>query len=83
LASEWDDEQQHEAHSEMLAKLAARVYEERHGTLVDINEPEHVEIEIHHDGTVIWIHVDGITRLRACRIKHPVVINDHRLKGNV
>ncbi len=80
MASEWDDD--HEAHSKMLVELAARVYQERHGTLVDINKPEYVEIEIRHDGTVIWIHVDGITRFRACRIKHPVVINDHRPEGD-
>lgn len=51
---------------------------EMHGTLVDINAPEDVQIEVRYDGSVVWIHVDGITRLRICRIKHPVEIVDHR-----
>lgn len=35
----------------------------------DITAPEHgVQIQIRDDSTVLWIHVDGITVLRICRI---------------
>jgi len=53
---------------------------EEHGTLVDINEPDYVEVQIDWAGKVIWVHVDGITRLRACRIKNPIIISDERKK---
>lgn len=84
MSSEWDDEKEkeHEAHAEMLAQLSKKLHDarekERHGTLLDITEPEYVQIEIDWEGKVVWIHVDGISRLRACRIKHPVEIVDHR-----
>lgn len=43
----------------------------------DIAEPAVVEIEIRADGKVVWVHVNGATALRCCRIGE-VVINDHR-----
>jgi hypothetical protein len=44
----------------------------------DITAPEHgVEIEIREDGTVIWVHVNGVTALRICRIPY-LVLTDHR-----
>lgn len=44
----------------------------------DITAPEFVEIAIRDDGAVIWINVDGVTALRACRIKN-LVLTDYRL----
>jgi len=43
----------------------------------DITAPDNVQIEIRDDGTVIWIHVEGSTRLRICKIKNLQVL-DHR-----
>lgn len=35
----------------------------------DITAPEHgVQIQISADGSVLWVHVDGLTVLRICRI---------------
>ena len=71
-------EEEHEEHSQMLSELFAKTGMPKHGDLVDITSPEWVEIEIRHDGEVVWIHVDGITVVRICRPKHPVVLNDKR-----
>jgi len=38
--------------------------------LKDITAPKHgVQVEIRADGTVLWVHVDGITQLRICQIE--------------
>ena len=44
---------------------------------IDVTAPSLVEIEIRSDGKVIWIHVDGFTLLRACRIEN-LEIKDNR-----
>jgi len=46
------------------------------GTLVDITAPDIVQIQIRKDAKVIWVNIDGICVLRACRIKHLIVEND-------
>lgn len=43
----------------------------------DISAPRTVEIEIRDDGKVVWVHVDGQTEFRACRIE-VLHITDHR-----
>jgi len=48
-----------------------------HGELLDINTPEHCEIEIREDGKVVWISIDGLTKVRICRIKN-LYITDNR-----
>jgi hypothetical protein len=45
--------------------------------MVDVTAPTLVEIEVRADGTVVWVHVNGITALRACRIGK-LVVTDHR-----
>jgi len=51
--------------------------------IIDITEPEQ-EIEIiisayEHDGHVIWVNVDGICRLRVCRVSpEKVRLEDRR-----
>jgi len=48
-------------------------------TTLDITKPKFVEIDIRNDGKVVWINIDGICRLRACRIgKDRLVVNDRR-----
>lgn len=47
------------------------------GTLSDYTSPATVEVEIRADGKVVWVTVDGVTRLRACRIGE-LVITDNR-----
>lgn len=51
------------------------------GDMLDIHTPEHgVEIDIRHDGKVLWVSTDGVTRVRICDI--PVlVVRDRRETG--
>lgn len=46
--------------------------------MVDVTGPEQVEVLIRNDGKVIWINVDGVCRLRCCRIVNPITITDER-----
>ena len=48
-----------------------------HGELLDIASPKYVDIEIRQDGKVVWVNVDGITRIRLCRIEN-LYITDNR-----
>jgi hypothetical protein len=51
--------------------------------ILDITEPMGpVEIEVKDDGSVIWVHTDGRTVLRICRITDEVIVNDHRGEGS-
>lgn len=46
----------------------------------DISSDPHdciVEVDIREDGQVVWINIDGITALRACRVKE-LIITDRR-----
>jgi len=45
--------------------------------MLDITAPERVQVVVRRDGKVIWVHVDGVTVLRVCRMK-AVDILDHR-----
>jgi hypothetical protein len=46
---------------------------------LDITAPMgQVEIEVKDDGSVVWVHTDGRTVLRLCRITDRVILNDHR-----
>lgn len=44
--------------------------------MLDITAPEFVQIEVSTEG-VVWVNVDGICRLRACRCG-TVQVNDYR-----
>lgn len=47
------------------------------GEMLDITAPElPVEIQIRYDGTVLWVHVDGATVLRICKIKSLIMQDD-------
>lgn len=46
-------------------------------TQLDITHPQVVEVRIREDGTVLWVNVDGICRLRICQIGH-LKLNDDR-----
>ena len=45
--------------------------------MIDLTAPEIVEVLVRSDGKVIWINIDGVCRLRACRI-NKLEINDER-----
>jgi hypothetical protein len=47
------------------------------GDMLDVTAPEWVQIEISHDGKVVWVHVNGITLFRACHIQHTVEVEDN------
>jgi hypothetical protein len=48
--------------------------------MLDIAAPDHgVEVEVRPDGRVLWVHVDGQTVLRICRIANGLLdIQDRR-----
>lgn len=48
--------------------MAAKINLLPEPTQLDVVAPEIVEIVIRDDGTVAWINVDGICRLRTCRV---------------
>lgn len=49
--------------------------------MVDITGAECVEIDIRHDGKVIWINKDGMCVLRICQIENLEIVDDRKLKG--
>ncbi len=52
---------------------------EKQYRMIDIAEPEVVQIQISQDrkvGTTVWINVDGICRLRATRVRKAQVDDD-------
>lgn len=49
----------------------------------DITAPKAgVEVEVREDRNVIWIHVDGITVLRICRIPQLIITDNSEKKGD-
>ena len=48
--------------------------------LLDIKGAEHVEVLIKEDRKTIWVNVDGLCRLRICRIGE-LVVNDEKFPG--
>lgn len=44
---------------------------------LDLTGPGVVQVEIREDGTVLWVNVDGICKLRACRIGK-ITVEDNR-----
>ncbi len=45
----------------------------------DLTAPKVVEISIRDDGKVVWVNIDGVCQLRACRIEN-LVIDDRRVQ---
>jgi len=43
--------------------------EEPIGPQLDITGPCKVEVQIREDGTVLWVNVEGVCRLRICRVE--------------
>lgn len=39
-------------------------------SMLDINAPDTVQVQVSGDGKTLWVNVDGICRLRCCRIQH-------------
>jgi hypothetical protein len=46
--------------------------------MIDITGPGVVEVTVREDGSVLWINVDGICRLRICQIQQRLIIDDQR-----
>jgi hypothetical protein len=44
------------------------------GQMVDIAAPVNVEVEVRGDQKVLWVNVDGVARLRICRIQAELVV---------
>jgi hypothetical protein len=45
---------------------------------LDITGAEMVEVEIDYDRRVVYVHVDGYTALRICRIKTILPTRSHK-----
>lgn len=53
-----------------------------HVGMIDITAPEkEVAIQVSNDGKAIWIHVDGITVMRICRIPKLEILNPSPVKA--
>lgn len=46
--------------------------------MLDLTAPARVEIDIRADRKVVWINIDGVCRLRACRIGELIVTDQGR-----
>ena len=44
--------------------------------MLDISEPEHVEVRIDYEGAILWINVDGKCALRISRIPEIILLDD-------
>jgi hypothetical protein len=50
-------------------------YTEQDGYSMDITAPDHpVQVEIDADRKVLYVHVDGISALRICRLPGPTEV---------
>ncbi len=49
--------------------------------MLDITAPEDVEVLISRNGYRVWVNVDGICRLRCCRVKRLHVGGDVGVTG--
>ena len=47
-------------------------------TDITLNNKESVEISIREDRKVIWINIDGVARIRICRIKK-LILDDRSI----
>lgn len=46
---------------------------------MDITAPSgEVQVQISADGTVLWVHVEGVTVLRICRCEAITIDNQHK-----
>ncbi len=45
--------------------------------MLDVARPDAIEVEVSEDGTTMWVHVNGVTLLRASHIGR-LFITDHR-----
>ncbi len=46
-------------------------------SMKDITAPKHgVQVQIRADGTVLWVHADGVTLLRICQIPRLEIVDD-------
>lgn len=48
--------------------------------MLDITGAEIVDLDVREDGKVIWVNVDGICRLRICKISGEVNVTDRRVR---
>lgn len=63
----------------MNAKSMKESYD---GQLLDITAPEHVEVILKADRSVLWVNVEGICRLRICGLKEEnFQFNDEQFPG--
>jgi hypothetical protein len=68
--------------SQQLEVIGVSKGETHSEQMIDITAPDVVEVSIREDGTVIWINVDGICKLRVCQIPN-LVVDDRRIKSSV
>lgn len=49
--------------------------------MLDITQPEEVEVLVRADRKVLWVNVDGQCKLRICRIKNLTIIEESKRNG--
>jgi hypothetical protein len=47
--------------------------------MIDITAPSDVEVKIRGDGKVVWVNIDGICKLRACRIGKLELVDERQI----
>jgi hypothetical protein len=50
------------------------------GSLLDISNPEHVEVVLKEDHKVLWVNIEGVCKLRVCNIQN-FEFKDERYPG--
>ena len=52
--------------------------------MLDVNATDgDMQIQIRHDGQVIWVHLDGRTVFRCCQIRHLDISDDRPLAADL
>lgn len=46
--------------------------------MLDVSHPKEIEVLIRADGKILWINVDGVCLLRACKIKHINIVDERK-----
>jgi len=49
--------------------------------MLDITAPEQVQVLVNVDGSVLWVNIDGVCRLRVCRMKDLDIQDSRKWEG--
>jgi len=49
--------------------------------MLDITAPEQVQVLVNVDGSVLWVNIDGVCRLRVCRMTNLELMDSRKWEG--